>query len=471
MPGLQLDNATPPPLFAPVPVPVQAGSKASLPSFDDLMKSLDLSSSSSSSLNNGHHHSPHHHHHSHHAAHPYPYPHHSPNAHHHIMFHRPPSTPPTPSSDEAHIQSERYENSQHEHRSAKHVHHKGRHAGRPRSSSVPPISKTHLSSPFRDLHGLSPSPHGNGDHEHHASRIQSLKEGDGEWAPYSLNAVAPSSLPYATPSLPALPPPLARSTTLPSKGIDRINPNPVSLSGPGSSYADDHCWRKQSFVLPLPFADDCSDTEDDSEHQQRQQMLLTPPPSPPLLPVPLPDDGVCSAFPHSFNDYIINSDKCGDTYPHPTASPTHIKPVPLTSQHIGASHSAIDSGNVRGRGQKRRYGDADGVGSRHQHGYGYRYEAGIDSDTDSTPQTGLGASHAPNGSARLWHWTESPPQWQLTTPLPRPSSGARISIRSSSVSDGTATGRYGQQEENAFVAESILRHLLKIGEKRSWSMI
>ncbi|WVW82791.1 hypothetical protein I302_104802 [Kwoniella bestiolae CBS 10118] len=110
-----------------------------------------------------------------------PYPHH--HTHHHY---RPPSTPPTPrlslgdSSEEDSISSSSSRSS------SRH----GAGARKRRSNSLPSISRTHIKSPFRDLNAL---PHSI---EHHTNRIQKLKEGDGEWAPYSLNAVTPSSLPY-----------------------------------------------------------------------------------------------------------------------------------------------------------------------------------------------------------------------------------------------------------------------------------
>ncbi|WVQ69798.1 uncharacterized protein L199_008018 [Kwoniella botswanensis] len=175
MSGLQLHTAA--------PIKSPSTIKTTLPSFDDLLKSLEEPSTATSHhIQNPHHVHPHHVHHQH-MVHP-PYPHHHHQHHHHY---RPPSTPPTPrlslsgssSSDEDHIHSATSSRSS------------SRLGGRKRrSNSLPSISRTHMKSPFRELSIL---PHSI---EHHTNRIQKLKEGDGEWAPYSLNAVAPSSLPY-----------------------------------------------------------------------------------------------------------------------------------------------------------------------------------------------------------------------------------------------------------------------------------
>ncbi|WWC60825.1 uncharacterized protein I303_103401 [Kwoniella dejecticola CBS 10117] len=166
MSALLLNNA--------VPLKSPSTIKTTLPSFDDLLRSLEDSSTSTSTATS--HHSPHHHHHNtyhphHHAPYGHPYLHH--------RLQRPPSTPPTPTS----LSSES---------TRTHAHHHPHHgsARHRRSNSVPSISRTHLKSPFRELHCLPQSV------EHHTNRIKSLKEGDGEWAPYSLNAVTPSSLPY-----------------------------------------------------------------------------------------------------------------------------------------------------------------------------------------------------------------------------------------------------------------------------------
>ncbi|WWC69181.1 uncharacterized protein I206_103117 [Kwoniella pini CBS 10737] len=152
MSALQLNNAVP--LRSPSTI------KTILPSFDDLLRSLEDSSTSHDSQIIPHHH----HHHYNHIIHP-PY-----------SKHHRPSTPPTPKSISSSSESS---------------HHKSHHEnGRKRSNSVPSVSRTHLKSPFRELHLLPQSV------EHHTNRIKSLKEGDGEWASYSLNAVTPSSLPY-----------------------------------------------------------------------------------------------------------------------------------------------------------------------------------------------------------------------------------------------------------------------------------
>ncbi|WRT67409.1 uncharacterized protein IL334_004380 [Kwoniella shivajii] len=170
MSGLQLTSlpSTSPSMF-----------KTSLPSFDDLLKSLEEPSISLPHVLQHHspHYHPHHYQHHYHHVQPYPSPHHHPR---HIS--RPPSTPPTPrpsSSDDNSYSHPKYDSKGH---------------GRPRSSSVPSTSRTHLQSPFRDLHILSQPSIAHIDH--HTNRVQCLKEGDGEWAPYSLNAVTPSSLPY-----------------------------------------------------------------------------------------------------------------------------------------------------------------------------------------------------------------------------------------------------------------------------------
>ncbi|WWD01114.1 hypothetical protein V866_008052 [Kwoniella sp. B9012] len=175
MSGLQLNTA--------VPIKSPSTIKTTLPSFDDLLRSLEEPSTATSHhTQNPHHVHPHHVHHQH-MVHP-PYPHHHHQHHHHY---RPPSTPPTPrlslsgssSSDDDHIHSATSSRSS------------SRLGGRKRrSNSLPSISRTHMHSPFRESSIL---PHSI---EHHTNRIQKLKEGDGEWAPYSLNAVAPSSLPY-----------------------------------------------------------------------------------------------------------------------------------------------------------------------------------------------------------------------------------------------------------------------------------
>ncbi|KAK6903227.1 hypothetical protein I203_108492 [Kwoniella mangroviensis CBS 8507] len=174
MSGLQLNTA--------VPIRSPSTIKTTLPSFDDLLKSLEEPSTvTSHHIRNPHHVHPHHVHHQH-VVHP-PYPHH----HQHHHHYRPPSTPPTPrlslsgssSSEEDQINSATSSRSS------------SRLGGRKRrSNSLPSISRTHMNSPFRELSVL---PHSI---EHHTNRIQRLKEGDGEWMPYSLNAVAPSSLPY-----------------------------------------------------------------------------------------------------------------------------------------------------------------------------------------------------------------------------------------------------------------------------------
>ncbi|WVQ99005.1 hypothetical protein IAU59_006137 [Kwoniella sp. CBS 9459] len=469
MTGLQLDNA--------MPSGVSGGYRSPLPSFDDLMRSLDLSpSASASSSSKGHHHhinqTPHHHHHAMHAhPHPYPYPHHSASPHH--LIHRPPSTPPTPTSDDAQDYSQQSGHGDgHDHKSAKHVHHKGKHAGRPRSSSVPPVSKTHLASPFRDLHGLSPSPHG--EHEHHASRIQSLKEGDGEWAPYSLNAVAPSSLPYVDPRL-AFPPPLARSATLPSKGVDGIHPydlfpgEPLAFPISRPNHGGYERGRKHSFILPLPVADvdvdECSDRDE-------QQHLLTPPPSPPLLPIPLPDDSLSLTLSYSAsNDHEYARHKRSDTcaYSTDTAAPSYFESLPLTTQYLGAPHAKIDSAIIRGR--KRRYGDTDGVGLGYEHGHGHGHETGPREGINANAISETNATvHKAQCPIRTWHWIESQPPHQ-----PRLSTSAYPQVQNYSDLDDFVRPIHNHnrnhKHEDTLIAEAILRHLLKAGEKRSWSMI
>ncbi|KAK8869548.1 hypothetical protein IAR55_000115 [Kwoniella newhampshirensis] len=144
-----------------------------LPSFDALIRSLG------SEVDHPHHAHHMHHLHEHHHPHGAPYPSlHRHHPHLHEMIHRPPSTPPTPST--------------HSH-TPQHLgvhHHYSR--GRPRSNSVPAISRTHLTSPFKGDNTLYD------DHstEHHGDRIKALREGDGEWNTWSLNAVVPVSLPY-----------------------------------------------------------------------------------------------------------------------------------------------------------------------------------------------------------------------------------------------------------------------------------
>ncbi|WWD16191.1 hypothetical protein CI109_100616 [Kwoniella shandongensis] len=147
-----------------------------LPSFDALLKSIGYEAAS-------HPHHPHHMHHmhAHHHGVAAPYPTHSHGSHHlHESIHRPPSTPPTPSVLTDH------------HTSHSGVHHHSHAHGRPRSNSVPSISRTHLTSPFKGDHCLVD------DHstEHYADRVRALKDGDGEWNTWSLNAVVPVSLPY-----------------------------------------------------------------------------------------------------------------------------------------------------------------------------------------------------------------------------------------------------------------------------------
>nr|XP_019013805.1 uncharacterized protein I206_01879 [Kwoniella pini CBS 10737]OCF52586.1 hypothetical protein I206_01879 [Kwoniella pini CBS 10737] len=201
MSALQLNNAVP--LRSPSTI------KTILPSFDDLLRSLEDSSTSHDSQIIPHHH----HHHYNHIIHP-PY-----------SKHHRPSTPPTPKSISSSSESS---------------HHKSHHEnGRKRSNSVPSVSRTHLKSPFRELHLLPQSV------EHHTNRIKSLKEGDGEWASYSLNAVTPSSLPYSST--------LARSTTLSSSKFNWINSNFLNES-----------------------------------NTNKREILLTPPPSPPIHSIPLP---------------------------------------------------------------------------------------------------------------------------------------------------------------------------------------
>ncbi|WWC89835.1 uncharacterized protein L201_004763 [Kwoniella dendrophila CBS 6074] len=158
--------------------------KPTLPSFDDLLKSLD--ESQTPLPHELRHHQHEHHSHHHHMIHPpYPIHHHHHNSPHHGL-HRTPSTPPTPrslSTSEDELPSSSSSSCVSRNQTTK-------HHGRPRSNSVPSISRTNLQSPFRELHLLPQSI------EHHTNRVKCLKEGDGEWAPYSLNAVTPSSLPY-----------------------------------------------------------------------------------------------------------------------------------------------------------------------------------------------------------------------------------------------------------------------------------
>ncbi|XAO22791.1 hypothetical protein I312_101565 [Cryptococcus bacillisporus CA1280] len=101
---------------------------------------------------------------------------------HHAHAPRSPSVPPTSSSNES---SDEYPRS---HAYRHHALHQNPQ-GRPRSNSVPCSSNTHLTSPFRHHKPLNST-------ERYADRIQSLKDGDGEWEPWSLNIVSPSVLPY-----------------------------------------------------------------------------------------------------------------------------------------------------------------------------------------------------------------------------------------------------------------------------------
>ncbi|WVQ78510.1 hypothetical protein IAT38_000596 [Cryptococcus sp. DSM 104549] len=155
-----------------------------LPSFDDLLRSLgrqdeDLRHHLRHGLHQAHHH-----------AHPQPYPaHHAHHPHpgHHDPIRRPPSTPPTPSTGSYMHDGEHSP----VHNHVQHVPGKATR-GRPRANTAPSVSNTHLSSPFCCHRSLSVA-HST---EHCADRVRALKDGDGEWNSWSFDAVAPSALPY-----------------------------------------------------------------------------------------------------------------------------------------------------------------------------------------------------------------------------------------------------------------------------------
>ncbi|AAW41734.1 hypothetical protein CNBB0640 [Cryptococcus deneoformans B-3501A] len=154
-----------------IPLPKKS-SIASSP-FEELLKSSRKSEEHHNSI-----------HHVHRRPHVEPY---SISQHHHRQRHhahapRSPSEPPTSSSNE----------SSDEHRRSPVQHHRAlprTFQGRPRSNSEPSSSNTHLTSPFAH-HKPLPST------EHYAGRIKELRDGDGEWEPWSLNVVSPTVLPY-----------------------------------------------------------------------------------------------------------------------------------------------------------------------------------------------------------------------------------------------------------------------------------
>ncbi|OXG26648.1 hypothetical protein C361_01409 [Cryptococcus neoformans Tu259-1] len=104
---------------------------------------------------------------------------------HHAHAPRSPSEPPTSSSNESNESSNEYPRSPaYHHRALPRT-----LRDRPRSNSAPSSSNTHLTSPFAH-HKPLPSA------EHYADRIKALRDGDGEWEPWSLNIVSPTVLPY-----------------------------------------------------------------------------------------------------------------------------------------------------------------------------------------------------------------------------------------------------------------------------------
>lgn len=106
---------------------------------------------------------------------------------HHAHAPRSPSEPPTSSSNESNESSNEYPRSPaYHHRALPRT-----LQGRPRSNSAPSSSNTHLTSPFAH-HKPLPSA------EHYADRIKALRDGDGEWEPWSLNIVSPTVLPYVS---------------------------------------------------------------------------------------------------------------------------------------------------------------------------------------------------------------------------------------------------------------------------------
>ncbi|WVQ77659.1 hypothetical protein IAR50_007347 [Cryptococcus sp. DSM 104548] len=149
-------------------------SSTALPSFGDLMKSLQQTCEEHHTLHNPSH-SPHSNCHAHHRE---PYPTHG-HHHHPEALPRSPSTPP----DSSRSFSQQQGPSPVSH----HLYHPHIPRGRPRSNTAPSVSDTHPSSPFLHHRHLVNA-------EHCADRVRALKDGDGEWS--ILDSVAPSVLPY-----------------------------------------------------------------------------------------------------------------------------------------------------------------------------------------------------------------------------------------------------------------------------------
>ncbi|ODN98167.1 hypothetical protein I350_07813 [Cryptococcus amylolentus CBS 6273] len=145
-----------------------------LPSFGDLIKSLQSPEEQHGLQNPSH--PPHSHAHAHRQE---PYPTHG--HHHHDIPPRSPSTPPDASRS--------FSQQQGPSPVSHHISHPHIPRGRPRSNTAPSVSNTHLSSPFSHHRHLANT-------EHCADRVRALKDGDGEWSIF--DSVAPSVLPYAT---------------------------------------------------------------------------------------------------------------------------------------------------------------------------------------------------------------------------------------------------------------------------------
>ncbi|OCF55932.1 hypothetical protein L486_06689 [Kwoniella mangroviensis CBS 10435] len=375
MSGLQLNTA--------VPIRSPSTIKTTLPSFDDLLKSLEEPSTvTSHHIRNPHHVHPHHVHHQH-VVHP-PYAHH----HQHHHHYRPPSTPPTPrlslsgssSSEEDQINSATSSRSS------------SRLGGRKRrSNSLPSISRTHMNSPFRELSVL---PHSI---EHHTNRIQRLKEGDGEWMPYSLNAVAPSSLPYSA---------LARTTTLPPTIFDRID-SPCSSSS-FSSGSSSNAWSPSQ----------------GGRRNTKKEILLTPPSSPPLLPIPLPDT-------YSYTSKN-NSDTLRTAYGHTSKiDEREHEHLTLTTQH------------------KRTYDSIFHLESIHEQPF--------------KPIAKRQCNAVSNPNERLWHFIGE--------------KGCHLhyshqhGYRPEYGHGHVASQQIQKKQQDSIVAEAILMHMMRVGDKRAWSMM
>ncbi|TYJ52791.1 hypothetical protein B9479_006595 [Cryptococcus floricola] len=143
-----------------------------LPSFGDLIKSLQSPEEQHGLQNPSH--PPHSHAHAHRRE---PYPTHG--HFHHDIPPRSPSTPPDASRS--------FSQQQGPSPVSHHISHPHIPRGRPRSNTAPSFSNTHLSSPFSHHRHLANT-------EHCADRVRALKDGDGEWSIF--DSVAPSVLPY-----------------------------------------------------------------------------------------------------------------------------------------------------------------------------------------------------------------------------------------------------------------------------------